>query len=366
MTLQEKKDFTSKRIPSLDGLRGLAIILVLIGHGSYSIPQSFLSPLFMFLGNGHLGVSIFFVLSGYLIYTLSVQEYQKTGTFNWKNFYFRRILRIFPAFYFVLLTIILLKVFKIIILTLPMLLSAATFTANYNLLWIKSTALTDYFVIGHFWTLALEEQFYLVFPLLMILFRNNRLLPILTVVILLEPFVRVFCYFLIPSLRGQIGEMLHTSFDSIGAGVLLGELLRNDKIKDRLFRLANNRLILSISILFIVFISPILNIHFRGLYMLTVGKTLELIGISVLIVAAISNRKTLLFRLLNSRVLSKIGILSYSIYLWNNLFLYDDGKLIFNQFPLNFLCVFGMGIFSYYIVEKPFLRIKDRFKNAKN
>ncbi len=67
MTLQEKKDFTSKRIPSLDGLRGLAIILVLIGHGSYSIPQSFLSPLFMFLGNGHLGVSIFFVLSGYLI-----------------------------------------------------------------------------------------------------------------------------------------------------------------------------------------------------------------------------------------------------------------------------------------------------------
>lgn len=365
MIEKENKSLTSKRIPSLDGLRGVAIILVLIGHGSYSIPQSFLSHLFVFVGNGHLGVSIFFVLSGYLIYTLSIQEVQKTGTFNWKNFYFRRILRIFPALYFALFIVTLLTIFKVLTLTIPILLTTATFTSNYSSLWIKSTEYPDYFVIGQYWTVSLEEQFYLVFPLLIILFRKNQLLPVLIGVILFEPFVRVACYFLMPDLRGQLGTMLHTNFDSISAGVLLGELLRQDTLKDRLIRLANNKYILISSIVFLVFISPILSIHYKGIYLMTFGKTLELIGISIVITAAISNRKTLMFDILNSKLLSYIGVISYSLYLWNNLFLYSDGSMIVNKFPLNFICTFGMGIFSYYLIEKPFLRIKDRLKKQK-
>jgi peptidoglycan/LPS O-acetylase OafA/YrhL len=74
----------SGRIPSLDGLRGVAIIMVILAHGAYALPESaLLQP----LQNGHLGVNIFFVLSGYLIYNLSQRELLKTGRFDWRHFY---------------------------------------------------------------------------------------------------------------------------------------------------------------------------------------------------------------------------------------------------------------------------------------
>jgi peptidoglycan/LPS O-acetylase OafA/YrhL len=98
------------RIPSLDGLRGIAIVLVLFQHLWHTLP-GFLSPLGVFAGNGGLGVSIFFLLSGYLIYSLSVREYEKSGAFNRKQFYIRRALRIFPCFYFYILVILALAQF---------------------------------------------------------------------------------------------------------------------------------------------------------------------------------------------------------------------------------------------------------------
>ncbi|HEY5813713.1 MAG TPA: acyltransferase [Terrimicrobiaceae bacterium] len=348
------------RIPSLDGLRGVAIVAVLLQHAWHTLP-AFLAPLGFFLGNGGLGVSVFFLLSGFLIYSLSVREYHKTNTFNCKQFYIRRTLRIFPCFYFYVLVVLALAHFGWITVTDRSILAAATFTLNYRHLWDLWPVGLDYPVIGHYWTLALEEQFYLMWPLLMLLFVRRSLSGILIAFILLAPLVRVASYFLMPGSRAHIGMMFHTGFDSIAAGVLLGELLRSPQWSAKLQQFAANRAVLAAAIIFPTLISPLLGLHFEGAYLITVGKTLDIVCIALVLTAAVSQPKTRLFNFLNWRPLAFVGVLSYSLYIWNNLFLMGDTFGIFNTFPLNLLCVMGIGLLSYFLLEKPFLKLKDYF-----
>jgi peptidoglycan/LPS O-acetylase OafA/YrhL len=349
----------NNRIPSLDGLRGIAILTVIFGHGSYAL-SAIPGPLLRFAANGHLGVSIFFVLSGFLIYNLSVREFERSGEFDWKQFYVRRILRIFPCFYFFIVVVFLLRHLGLLDLTVPMIFGAATFSLNYLHLWYHFSGATDYFVIGHYWTLCLEEQFYLTWPILMLLFTRRKLLPVLTVILVLAPLLRVATYHWMPGSRGQIEMMFHTGFDSIAAGVLLGELMLRQQSKTWLQRVAANPAALVTAIVFPVVISPLLENRFHGYYADTVGKTIELVCICIVITAAVSFPGTILFRFLNWRPLAFIGVLSYSLYVWNNLFLYREGHWLVNRFPLNFICAAGMALASHYFVEKPFLRLKDR------
>ena len=333
--------------------------MVLIGHGSHSLPI-LSNHLLRFAGNGSLGVQIFFVLSGFLIYNLSVREIEKTGKFNWKQFYIRRVLRIFPCFYTYIGTLSLLIGIGTIVLTWQMVISAATFTLNYRHIWDHTIEVYDYVVIGHYWTLALEEQFYLAWPLLILLLNKRRLLPVLLAIMALAPFIRTACYFLTPGSRGQIGMMFHTGFDSIAAGVLLGELLRRASSKKWLEGLASKRAFVLGTLVFLLFLSPLLGERFRGAYGITVGKSLELFCLCIVITAAVSFPRTLLFRFLNWRPLAYVGVLSYSLYVWNNLFLLGTGHW-FNAFPYNYMSVAGMAFVSHYLVENPFLRLKDRF-----
>lgn len=351
------------RIPSLDGLRAIAILLVVIGHGWYSL-QQVPGWLWRYAGNGTLGVNIFFVLSGFLIYNLSTREVEKTGQFNWKQFYIRRVLRIFPCFYFFIAVIAGLKILGIVTLSWPMLASAATFSFNYSHVldrWTDAASNADFGVIGHYWSLALEEQFYFTWPLLILLLMKRRLTGVLIVIMCLAPVLRVASYFLAPNWRGQIGMMFQTGFDSIAAGVLLGELLRAPRPKDVLLGLARNPVTVYGAIAFILIISPLLNQFFKGAYELTVGKSLELACICLIVTAGVYFPETVLGHFLNWRPMVFVGVLSYSLYVWNNLFLYSEGHWLVNKFPLNYLCVFGMAILSYYLIEKPFLKLKDRF-----
>jgi peptidoglycan/LPS O-acetylase OafA/YrhL len=350
---------SGSRIPSLDGLRGIAILMVVLGHGAYAL-SALPGLLLTFGGNGQLGVGIFFVLSGFLIFNLSAREYQKTGVFDWRLFYLRRILRIFPCFYFFTAVILLLKALGLVNLTFPMILGAGTFSLNYLHVWYHLPANTDYFVVGHYWTLALEEQFYLTWPLLMLLFARRHLMAVLLVIMVLAPFLRVACYFLMPESRGQLAMMFHTSFDSIAAGVLLGEALLRPEIRARLAALAAKPLVLAAAIVFPLIISPLLASRFHGAYTLSIGKSLDLACICLVITAAVSFPGTLLFRFLNWRPLAFLGVLSYSLYVWNNLFLNAGGHWWVNRFPLNFLCAGGMALASHFLVERPFLKLKDR------
>jgi len=358
-------DRIPKRIPSLDGLRGVAIIMVLIGHGLHSLSSlpPFANQLLRRCGNGELGVLVFFVLSGFLIHTLSVREIEKTGAFNWRQFYMRRVLRIFPCFYAYIGVLLILIALGMVTLSWQMIVSAATFTLNYRHLWDHSSGAYDYAIIGHYWTLALEEQFYLTWPLLILLLVKRKLLPVLLAIIAIAPFLRVVFYFFTPDSRGQLSMMFHTGFDSIAAGVLLGELLRRASSKRWLEVLASKQAFVAGTLLFLLIISPFLSERFGGAYGLTVGKSLELFSLCIVITAAVTFPNTLLYRFLNWRPLTYVGVLSYSLYVWNNLFLLGE-RHWFNAFPINFLCVIAMALISYHLIENPFLRLKDRLHKA--
>lgn len=151
-------DVSKSHIPSLDGIRAIAIFLVFIAHAGldHVVPGAF-------------GVTVFFFLSGYLITTLLRREFEKTNTVNLKNFYLRRILRIWPSFYFVLIAGFILTLLGLIPGTIQVkpALSQILHFANYHYIshgWEGLTLGT-----GVFWSLAVEEHFYLIFPFIYLL-----------------------------------------------------------------------------------------------------------------------------------------------------------------------------------------------------
>lgn len=151
------------RIKSIDGWRAIAIIMVLLGHAYETIP-AWLSQnrLLHYLGNGQLGVRIFFVISGYLITKLLIIEKEKNGDISLKDFYLRRVFRIFPVFYLYIIVLILLKIFLVpnIFSSYLLVISAALYLWNYKqYISIPETG-NGYWFMGHFWSLSMEEQFY--------------------------------------------------------------------------------------------------------------------------------------------------------------------------------------------------------------
>ena len=180
MTTIQKK----RHVNSLDGLRGLAVVLVLIHHCTYGI----------FIG-GWIGVDIFFVLSGYLITSLIQAEYQKTGGLNFKNFYIRRVLRLYPALIFcVILANILWSstVFK--------LMHVDRMVANFSSIFYFNNLIggTTNGNLRHLWSLSVEEHFYFFWPILMYWFFSKmpikKTFLILSISILIVWVFRIYVY----------------------------------------------------------------------------------------------------------------------------------------------------------------------------
>lgn len=214
MTTASKKHLAY--IPAFDGVRALAVILVMLGH--VGVPG--------FAGGG-LGVDIFFVLSGFLITTLLLEELGDTGRINVLHFYARRLLRLYPA---LLLLILLLAVFfHIMSQALP-----HPEDLHYVMdMGLAALYLTDYAVafglenknslLAHTWSLAVEEHFYLlwpfVLPALRRAFRGKRLVIALLALYAVATAWRVLC------LSFQSWEMVYFRFDTRLAGLVLGAAL---------------------------------------------------------------------------------------------------------------------------------------------
>ena len=342
------------KIPSLDGLRAVSILLVVVSHvanGSDWPNNAFRTV----LGNGGLGVNVFFVISGFLITTLLLREFSLTGGINLRQFYIRRAFRILPPYYVYLAAIAWLGAAGIFSLP-PHALTRATF-----FLWDYWPA-PDAWYLEHMWSLAVEEQFYLVWPLLLV-WALHRKRPRLAVgialaVILLSPIIRVGTYYLAPEfLRTHLHFMFHTRADSLMVGALCA-LTQNSRYFEQAYQSVARYA--WVAALFALVGSPLLTRAYGGAYVYLIGYTVEGASIALTMVWLIRNPESILGRILNSRAAVQIGVMSYSIYIWQTIFLYP-GKLSFpGALPFSLLLIAICASFSYYMVERPSLHLRDR------
>jgi peptidoglycan/LPS O-acetylase OafA/YrhL len=357
-----------QRIKSIDGLRAFSIIMVLIGHTGATMPRHPVQDkILFFLGDGGLAVRIFFAISGYLITKLLIIEQSKTGTINLKKFYIRRVFRIFPVFYLFIAVVFILKltVFPTIINNNVKLLVAGSHIWNYmHLLNISNPSPTyenGNLVLGHFWTLAMEEQFYLLWPIAFWKTSKPTLIKAVTFLILLMPFIRVATYFLMPSSRGQIGMMLQTGGDTILVGCLAALIESTPAFAIKYRRHLDNKLLLVVSILIMFVISPYLQKVIGGSYTITVGMSITNICIMFFILWTLYIPSGFA-NLLNTKFMIQVGVLSYSIYIWQQLFLLNTVKSVITTFPYNIILALITACASYYLFEKPILKFKNRYK----
>src|SRR5712692_9378521 len=193
-----------RNIPSLDGLRAISIAFVVLGHltGTRHFPSS-LDAAHVFAGPG---VRVFFVISGLLTTTLLLKELDQTGRISITGFYLRRAFRIFPAFYTYLAAVALFGLAR------PgELVRAATYTINY----VEGRS----WIVAHIWSLAVEEQFYILWPLTVVALVRRSLL-VAGAVVVLSPFIRLAQYDFFPAYRTGIGAQFHTVCDAIACGCL--------------------------------------------------------------------------------------------------------------------------------------------------
>ncbi|GAB2694144.1 acyltransferase family protein [Aliiglaciecola aliphaticivorans] len=343
-----------ERLKGIDGLRAIAVSMVIFSHSIGSFHLNSFGLVGDFLGNGGLGVRIFFVISGFLITFLLLKENKLFGIIDFNAFFVRRSLRIFPAFFAYILVVTLFAYYDQINVSKQQILSAATFSWNYGHVWMDDIGPDGWF-LGHFWTLALEEQYYLFLPLTILLFGLARLPYYLLFITVMMPIVRVVSYFLFPESRGQLGMMFHTAIDPILIGTL-GAFLFFEKSKILNGFAFKSKPLLICAILILFLISPMLAHNVRG-YETVLGITIESLMVLYVIIWLQLNPGTFAVRILESRALVFIGMISYSLYLWQQLFL-TELNTVLNGVGVNVMAVFFVAVISYYFIEKPFLNIR--------
>jgi peptidoglycan/LPS O-acetylase OafA/YrhL len=334
-----------RSIPSLDGLRAVAIMLVIACHVQASFPS--VLPLIFIERCGSVGVDMFFVISGYLITHLLLKEVDKTGQVRLGRFYIRRAFRIFPPFYAYLAVVAIMRCLHPVLFTWGSFASAATYLWNYNMH-------ADGWLLGHTWSLSLEEQFYLVWPAIVAFLPKRSGLKFALIVIALSPVVRVATYFLFPPLRGHIDMMLPTHLDTMMVGCALA-LTSNLKVYTKFLSACAKPVWVAMSGLLLVVVTPVLEEHFRGAFYLPLGITITSFACGCILLYSIRNASSLLGRFLNLPWLRHIGVISYSLYLWQQLFTGPQTRL----FPLNIVLIVLCAELSYWLVEQPSFRLRD-------
>jgi peptidoglycan/LPS O-acetylase OafA/YrhL len=335
---------TAARNRALDGLRGIAIILVVFGHYA-----GVLAP-------GRVGVPLFFILSGFLITSLLQRELSSRGTIDLPRFYLRRLLRIGPAF--------LLYLGLVAFLVGPHggglrpgeFLSAATYTSNYYQAlhgWARSP-------VEHTWTLAIEEQFYLLWPALLLWSgrgSERRLVLCLTATICLTLVLRLVLSRLHVGSVVYIGRAFETRCDLLAAGCLLAMLWgsRAHRVVSRILARGQWTPFLSILLLVVIFLRPRSQVW---LY------TALIVVLGALFLQMLHLARTPCWRWIEAKPLRWIGRISYSLYLFHLLpfqALASLGWAPLQRAAISLVLALLFATASYYGVESPILRWRDRF-----
>lgn len=363
-------DNLTKRIyfPELDGLRFLAFLLVFYNH----MPHIKTIPLTGVLREyGWIGVDLFLCLSSYLFTKLLFVEFQRQGKINVPYFYLRRLLRIWPLYYFYFLIALFftLQADSVESILWRRAISMVTFTDNlYTAIWGFNAI---FFFSAHLWTISYEEQFYAVIPWFlqkMFVLSTGKQAIILALIFIVGNIVRtIFIVFKVP--HPAIYVLPITHFESILGGLVVGM---------DIFHLKANRfwgwVILIGGVLLLTLIPMLGEVTFISwrlmlLYPFVGG------GMTLILLAVVKSERLLFTKFLQLPVLRYLGKISYGLYIYQGIgmlsgywlsALLDITSRRLLVFPLS---VLGFGLIvtiliasiSYQVIEKPFLKLKHKF-----
>lgn len=330
----------------------MAIIAVVGFHGNW-----------VGFGGGGFGVDLFFVLSGFLITWLLLKEKQKYGRISLKEFYFRRVLRIVPAYVLFLLGYYLLVLFvfsdlkpRLAISTL----ASATYTTNIAFSWFDLHILQ-----AHTWSLSMEEQFYLLFPALVVWLPQSKVIRIIVILLALAPLWRFTVYLgFEPRNIYRIGYGPDTRYDSILWGCLLAFVYTNEKLKNKI----NDAGIKSLLLVGLVGAGiSIATAHENLLFKNTIGYSVLAFSFCMILWYFLMKSSGWPARILSSKPMVFVGTLSYSLYLWhapmvglaNRVRLHLDPHYAEAGAQVFYVAASLIAAMcSYYVIERPFLRLK--------
>ena len=332
------------RIPSLDGLRAVSVILVLFSHLAGTRGFPFSAGLVYVLDPGALGVRVFFVISGFLISRILFDELAATGRLRLVRFYFRRTLRIFPPYYVLLAALGALMLAGIVQLPARDLLAAGTYTANYfpDRNWR----------ITHTWSLAVEEHFYLVWPAVVALVGRRRGLVIAAAFVTVALLLRVAYGLLAPALEVEVRS--ETIADAVAVGCLLAGAREQLHARSWYRALLRSRVVLMLPL--VIMAAHALKVW--PLFHAVVGYTVVNLSIALVIDRVVTHPHDRVGRLLNSRLMVGIGVMSYSIYLWQQLALDRYCGRTVCMFPMNLVVTMVAALGSYFVIERPSLALR--------
>ncbi len=346
-----------RRVPSIDGFRAISITLVVIHH-LLNKEKADVNPLWYLIGNGFLGVFIFFVISGFLITTLLLREADSTGRISLSAFYLRRAFRILPPLYFYIAFAVLAAWALGTPLSVASISEAATLTQNIV---IRNSP----WQFEHFWSLCIEEQFYLIWPItigyFIIRHRRQTAIRLVVALIVIAPILRtgVFVCCHDQALRHYLLGLLPAKMDALmyGCGTALAVGTPSfEKVYERASAL------IWLLLLWVAVISNYLTLRYGNYFSMSIGQTIDGFCIAIMITWAARNAAGAAGRILNCRPVVHIGLISYSVYIWQTWFLHAENHTVFGQTPWNLLSIWLAAEFSYFGIERLSRFARDRLE----
>ena len=340
------------RIPSLDGARALSVTLVILSHlqilGGVPLLWRLETDDFFAYGDyldyGNLGVRVFFVISGFLITSLMIGEHERAGSIALGRFYLRRALRIMPPYLAYLVVIMLL-------------IPTGRVPARWSEIPAALAYFSDYYIphgaLTHTWSLSVEEQFYLLWPPLILVLGLRRAHVGCVLVLIAAPIFRVL------SDSGVWPTSAKFSFESSADALAVGCLLA--LLRARLWQWERYRQMVSSRVPWLLPLCALLLMGIPLPFVVrdVVAIPLLNIGVAILLDRHMRFPGSVGGRILNLAPLVWLGTLSYSLYLWQQLFAFTSYPLILR---VTAILVFAMA--SYYLLERPLLELRGRLRAA--
>ena len=355
------KSYKVKYRPEIDSLRAISIIAVIIYHAKVNLFG------YQIFSGGYLGVDIFFVISGYLITSIIFREIQKKKSFSFKNFYIKRARRILPALFFLILCCIPLSWFALMPTGFVDFSKSIIFSLGFSSNFYFYLTGLEYGEINgllkpllHTWSLAVEEQYYIIFPILFVLgfyfFKKKLNIIILSLLLLSLIFAEYYSFrnsnlnfYILPS---RVWELL------VGSSIVMLE----NKKKFKISSFTRNIIcFLSLIIIFYSFFDFYEPIPSPG-----IKSIIPIIGTALILI--FFKQEIFIAKFITNKAIVGLGLISYSLYLWHYpIFAFSRNLRIaqsVSEYLIIAIFIFLISIFSYFFIEKPF-RDKKFISNKK-